>query len=132
MIDVDFFKKYNDRYGHIAGDECLKKVASVLREGAQRAGDFAGRYGGEEFLAILPGLSTGEAVAWAERLRTAVEGACIPHEDSQTGCVTVSIGVSSLTPTATGTMLELIRLADEALYRAKANGRNRVEPAPAH
>lgn len=127
MIDVDFFKKFNDRYGHIAGDDCLKKIAASLRESAKRAGDFVGRYGGEEFVAILPGLALDEAITWAETLRAAVERTRIPHEDSHTGCVTVSIGLVSLSPDKAGNMLELIRLADEALYRAKANGRNRVE-----
>jgi len=127
MIDVDFFKKFNDRYGHIAGDDCLKKIAAAMKESAKRSGDFVGRFGGEEFVAILPGLEIEEAAAWAETLRAAVERARIPHEDSHTGCVTVSIGLVSLSPDKAGNMLELIRLADEALYRAKANGRNRVE-----
>ena len=129
MIDVDYFKKYNDRYGHIAGDDCLRKIAAVLQKNAQRAGDFVGRFGGEEFVALLPGLGREESFAWADRLRQDIEQAAIPHEDSATGCITVSIGIVSITAEKAGNMLEIIRLADKALYRAKAGGRNRVESA---
>lgn len=129
MLDLDFFKKYNDRYGHLQGDECLKTVANVLKNSAQRAGDCVGRFGGEEFLALLPHLNLTDALDWAEHVRAHIQALGIPHEESPHTVVTVSIGVVSLCPSKTNNVLDLIRLADEALYRAKARGRNCVEPA---
>lgn len=129
MLDIDFFKKYNDRYGHLQGDECLKAVANILKNSAQRAGDCVGRFGGEEFLALLPDLSLTDALDWAQNVQSQIQALSIPHEESIHKVITVSIGVVSLCPSKTNNVLDLIRLADEALYRAKARGRNCVEPA---
>jgi diguanylate cyclase (GGDEF)-like protein len=126
MFDVDFFKKYNDSYGHLAGDECLKAIARILGAHARRPGDLAARFGGEEFVVILPGLSREKAIAWADEIRKEVIKRGISHDGSPTGTVTVSAGVVSLIPEKDTSVLEILRLADEALYRAKAEGRNRV------
>lgn len=126
MFDVDFFKAYNDLYGHLVGDECLKVIARILLERARRPGDLAARYGGEEFVAILPGLTLAQATEWAESVRLEVETKRIPHSGSPNGFVTISAGVVSVVPARTASLLELLRLADEGLYRAKAEGRNRV------
>ena len=127
MADVDQFKLYNDTYGHQAGDECLRKVASVLRGGIQRATDLVARYGGEEFAVILPDTDADGAAAVAERLRAAVEGLGIPHAASSVGpVVTISLGVATVRPYADGMPLAVVAQADLALYRAKQQGRNRV------
>lgn len=125
MLDIDFFKAFNDTYGHLAGDECLKKVAGVLKKQLQRAGEMVGRYGGEEFVVLLPGVETDRAVMIAERLRSAVEGLAIPHAHSAVAShVTVSIGLATVVPDAGWLPEDLIHAADEALYSAKQNGRN--------
>ena len=126
MFDVDFFKAYNDLYGHLVGDECLKVLARILLDHARRPGDLAARYGGEEFVAILPNLTPPQATEWAESVRLEVESKHIPHSGSQIGFVTVSAGVVSMIPARDASVLELLRLADEGLYRAKAEGRNRI------
>lgn len=125
LLDVDHFKKFNDRYGHMAGDECLKQIARILQENARRAGDLAARYGGEEF-AVVAISDAGGAACLAEAIRRAVEDAGIRHEDSQTGCVTVSIGIAAGVPNNIEALADLLRAADAALYRAKEEGRNRV------
>lgn len=127
MIDIDYFKKYNDLYGHQAGDECLVDVARVLRDNLRRSGDVAARYGGEEFVVISPNTSIDQANDLSERLRLAVERLDLPHRDSPYGKVTVSVGASSLTPFGAIRAEYLVNLADTALYCAKENGRNRVE-----
>jgi diguanylate cyclase (GGDEF)-like protein len=124
MFDVDFFKKYNDRYGHLAGDECLKAIARELASHTRRSGDMAARFGGEEFVVILPDLTMEQAGEWAEESRMAIERLAIPHEDSPTGTITVSAGVASVIPGPDDSGLELIRVADDNLYSAKARGRN--------
>jgi len=126
MFDVDHFKDFNDRYGHLAGDDCLKNIAETLQSRARRPGDLAARYGGEEFAAVLPGLGPTEAERWAEETRAEIAALGIPHFSSPTGGVTISAGVVSVIPDRNLSVLEVIRLADEALYRAKAWGRNRV------
>ncbi len=127
MADVDHFKLYNDTYGHQAGDECLRQVASALSGGIQRATDLVARYGGEEFAVVLPDTDAGGAVAVAERLRAAVEGLGIPHAASKVRpVVTVSLGAASVLPEADGQPLAVIARADQALYKAKQLGRNRV------
>ena len=126
MFDVDFFKAYNDLYGHLVGDECLKMLARILLDHARRPGDLAARYGGEEFVAILPNLTIAQAAEWAETVRLDVESKRIPHSGSPIGFVTVSAGVASMIPARDASVLEFLRLADEGLYRAKAEGRNRV------
>jgi diguanylate cyclase (GGDEF)-like protein len=155
MVDVDYFKRYNDAYGHPAGDDCLRRVAGVLADGAQRAGDLAARYGGEEFALILSRTRPADGRRIAKRLCAGVQQLEIPHADSPAAPqVTVSIGIAGgLAPCAqalqpghscrrcaglvaclarTG---ELVAAADQALFGAKAAGRNRtrlaVLPPPA-
>lgn len=128
MIDVDFFKAYNDHYGHQAGDECLKTIASLLNESLGRSGDMLARYGGEEFMIILPGTDINGTAAVAERLRRKIEAAEIPHLTSTINdYVTISLGTATMVPSARKNPDSLIGAADEALYKAKRSGRNRVE-----
>jgi len=132
MIDVDRFKQFNDRYGHPAGDDCLVRVATVAREQIRRNDDELGRFGGEEFLAILPGTDLHGASRVAERIRAAVEALAIVHEDSRpSGIVGVSIGCASGVIDEDNPLDVLLRRADDALYAAKHRGRNRVYPRPA-
>ncbi len=126
MIDVDYFKLYNDTYGHPAGDNCLKNIADTLQQFARRPGDMAGRYGGEEFAVILSNTSLTDACTIAESIRSEILALAIPHVRSQHGTVTVSIGVSGLQPTHEDQPEELYQQADEALYAAKHRGRNCV------
>ena len=130
MIDVDEFKHFNDRYGHAAGDTALRTVARCVNDNIKRPGDFAGRYGGEEFCAILPGTDLAGAVRVAENIRAAVLAADEPNAGSAHGKLTVSIGVAVHTGivTAEDTAEDLVRLADGRLYEAKAAGRNTVIP----
>ncbi len=129
MIDVDWFKKYNDCYGHLAGDQCLQLVAKSLAEHVCRAGDLVARYGGEEFIFLLPGASTDNAVAIAQRVCDAVRQQQIPHKASPLGWVTISVGVAAMLPDITQHPEVLIKMADDALYRSKAQGRNSVQAA---
>jgi diguanylate cyclase len=129
MIDVDDFKKFNDNYGHQAGDECLIAVAKTLQASAKRASDLAARYGGEEFLLVLPGTDATTAQRLAEELRRSVEALEIPHEQSHSGKVTVSIGLAVMTNDSYKDVAGLLRAADEALYHAKHGGRNQVRLA---
>ena len=128
LIDIDFFKAYNDTYGHLAGDTCLKQVASALRSNARGYEDFIARYGGEEFVLLLPGVEREVANQIGERLRSAVSGEKIEHKGSsiEPGHVTVSIGGVSAFAHPDETPGDLIRRADDCLYRAKAAGRNLV------
>lgn len=131
MMDVDHFKAFNDHYGHGAGDTCLQQVAQVLRGATGRAADLVARYGGEEFVALLPGTDAAGAAEVAERLRAGVEGLAIPHAHSSTASVvTLSLGVAELAPDAgeAGASQLLLR-GDEALYKAKKAGRNRIAVA---
>lgn len=127
-VDVDWFKAFNDRYGHQAGDECLRRVARALAEGCRRAGDIVARTGGEEFVVVAPGQTLEAALAHADKLRREVEELQIPHQDSQASrFVTVCVGVAATVPAAaTEGSDELLAAADAALYRAKHAGRNRV------
>ncbi len=128
LCDIDHFKLYNDAYGHVAGDDCLKRVAAVITSIFQRAGDLVARYGGEEFAVIMPATNAENAGAIAERLRQAVWAQSIPHTASGTvDRLTLSIGVATLMTGEVISAHKLTNLADEALYMAKANGRNRVE-----
>lgn len=126
LADVDYFKTYNDAYGHQAGDNCLKAVAEQVARAAPRASDIAARYGGEEFVLVL-GETTLDGARWvANNIRQHVESLGIPHISSPQRHVTISCGVSSIIP-CDGVQLEnLLKSADEALYQAKAQGRNRV------
>ncbi|NML26811.1 sensor domain-containing diguanylate cyclase [Zoogloea dura] len=130
MIDVDHFKQYNDYYGHLAGDDCLRRVAAVLEAGVHRPGDLCARYGGEEFAVIAASSDAAGMAVLAERLRAGVEQLEIPHAGSPCGVVTASFGVAVLVPDSNKVAERLIRLADEALYEAKEQGRNRVVMAP--
>ncbi len=129
MIDVDHFKAFNDRYGHPAGDECLRMVAESIAACLRRPPDLAARFGGEEFVALLPATSATEAVEVGERVRAAIMGAAIRHEGSALGCVTVSIGAATISPHPGDDAQGLINLADRALYDAKRMGRNQVRCA---
>ena len=127
MIDIDFFKLYNDRYGHPAGDQVLIKVAQTFQHNLHRATDYLARYGGEEFCAILTDTDTEAAHAVAERLRNEIYKMGIPSEVSKCAdVVTVSIGIASFIPNSSVVELDIIKAADEALYKAKEQGRNRV------
>lgn len=127
MIDVDYFKKYNDYYGHPAGDYCLQQVAQVLSMGAKRPGDLAARYGGEEFAILLPNTSLYGAQAVAEQIRATLQQIAMPHAGNPFGVVTISTGVHALVPALADSCASvLINKADEALYAAKAAGRNTV------
>ncbi len=129
MLDVDFFKNYNDHYGHQEGDICLRKVARVLQSHARRASDLAARYGGEEFVMLAPETDADSALSLAESVRQSLEALALPHVQSPLGCVTCSIGVAVLAPDENQTPEMFIRMADKAMYRAKAQGRNQVELA---
>ena len=126
LTDVDFFKQFNDIYGHQAGDACLKAVANALNESLFRVEDLAARYGGEEFVIVLPGTDLEGAVAVAERMRQTIRELNIPHEHGVTGLISCSFGVASMTPMPDNTPKELIQEADSRLYAAKRGGRNRV------
>lgn len=127
LIDVDYFKKYNDRYGHPAGDECIRQVAAVLRAAANRVSDLTCRYGGEEFAVVLGVTDRAGALTVAENIRTAVEMLRIPHEDAPSGIVTVSVGVGTRQHDGEyGNPLALVASCDRALYEAKNLGRNRT------
>lgn len=126
IIDVDFFKTFNDRYGHIAGDSALQHVARALQSALNRGEDAFARYGGEEFVAVLPATQADGAVVVAERMRAAVLALQIPHAGSGLGYVSVSIGVASMKPARGNEPDDLLRKADVALYDAKSHGRNRV------
>jgi two-component system chemotaxis response regulator CheY len=126
VLDVDHFKAYNDTYGHQAGDRILEAVATALGSDA-RSGDALYRYGGEEFLCIFPEQSLATAAQAVERMRLGLEALAIPHEASPGGVLTLSAGLAMLEPGATRSTSEVLKEADEALYRAKQLGRNRVE-----
>jgi diguanylate cyclase (GGDEF)-like protein len=128
MIDVDFFKNFNDTYGHQQGDICLRQVAGALRQVLQRAGDMVARYGGEEFAAILPSTKTKGAVVVAEAMRLSVESLQVKHGSSSVSLwVTISLGTVTTTPDRHSSCADLINAADKALYEAKREGRNRVK-----
>lgn len=129
MVDVDFFKQFNDTYGHVEGDSCLIRVAAALRTVVRRPEDFVARYGGEEMVMLLRGTSLEGASAVAEAARNAVKDLAIPHAASTMGVVTVSLGAAALGPEVQGSPTALISAADAALYRAKQQGRNQVQSA---
>jgi diguanylate cyclase (GGDEF)-like protein len=134
LVDIDSFKPFNDLYGHLAGDACLRRVAEALEAVVSRPGDLVARYGGEEFALILAQTDAHGAATVAERARHAVETLAIPHAESAAASdrVTISAGVATAPPLASAA--KLLSAADDALYRAKAGGRNRVEvatPTPA-
>ena len=127
LMDIDAFKPFNDCYGHIAGDDCLKTIADALNVVPRRGGDFVARYGGEEFAAVLPETPFESACQMGERFRAAVQGRAIPHERSSTGkVVTISIGVATLIPEYGSASSLLVEAADRSLYEAKSRGGNSV------
>lgn len=126
MIDIDHFKLFNDHYGHPEGDSCLRKVGKILSAAIRKDTDLAVRYGGEEFVLLLPGADIAEAVDVAERLRRAVEELRIAHAAALPGHVTISVGVAALVPCAREPAERLVEVADAALYAAKRRGRNAV------
>ena len=127
LFDVDFFKNYNDHYGHVEGDECLKRVAQALAGAAHRPSDFLARYGGEEFVLLLPASDANAARAVAERCRQAIFKAQIAHAVSTVGqLLTVSIGAGTTVPSEHGDPVRFLDEVDRRLYRAKHLGRNRL------
>lgn len=126
LLDVDHFKQYNDHYGHPAGDACLEQVAALLKASVRRSGDLLARYGGEEFVVVVANATRDGSIKLAESIRAAVESAALAHELSPCARITVSIGVAVAVATPSEAAGELVEKADQALYRAKEAGRNRV------
>jgi diguanylate cyclase (GGDEF)-like protein len=129
LIDVDWFKKYNDHNGHLAGDDCLRSVANILKAKIRRSSDLVARFGGEEFAIISPGINKANAMEMANIICSAIADANLPHTMSPFGSITVSVGVALIVPTIDVTADTLVQAADEALYHAKDNGRNQVVSA---
>jgi two-component system chemotaxis family response regulator WspR len=130
MFDVDLFKLYNDKFGHLEGDECLKRIARTAQEIVSRPADTIARYGGEEFIVLLPETDSSGAIKVAEKLRAEIERLRLPHPDSNVSpYVTISLGVTTIMPAANAAPDECLKLVDEALYRAKDAGRNRLSVA---
>jgi diguanylate cyclase (GGDEF)-like protein len=131
LMDVDLFKEYNDHYGHLAGDDCLRQLARVLAGCVRRPTDLVARYGGEEFACLLPDTDLEGAIWIANRMREKVDSLQIPHVHSPVADhVTLSLGVAMLIPVVGQSSLDLIRHADECLYASKRNGRNQVSSSP--
>ncbi|WP_416398806.1 diguanylate cyclase domain-containing protein [Allohahella sp. A8] len=125
MLDIDHFKLYNDGYGHVAGDECLRQVADILSSGIRRPGEFVARYGGEEFCVVRAHTTQEEAAKTGVYLCERVRNAVIPHEFSPTGAyLTISVGVVSFVPRQGMALQDVLECADQALYQAKKSGRN--------
>jgi len=127
MLDVDRFKHYNDQYGHLAGDACLQALASALTQTARRAGDCVARFGGEEFVVLLPETDGPDALKIAQRIQHEVWSLSLPHAEMPLGIITISLGVASIMPSNQYSPEELVRQADLALYRAKNAGRNSLQ-----
>ena len=126
MVDIDFFKQFNDKYGHQAGDKCLTLVAKTLSDTARRATDLVARYGGEEFVVLLNQTTRDDAYQLAERMRIAVESLKIENADTPSGYVTISLGGATVFASEVEESANPLKFADEALYRSKADGRNQV------
>ncbi len=127
MLDIDYFKKYNDTYGHQAGDECLRQVATTISGALRRPADMAARYGGEEFVVVLPNLKLEDSAKFGETIRAKIEALKMEHKQSDANpCITVSLGIASVVPSSISSYEELVGAADKALYSAKNKGRNRV------
>ena len=130
LIDIDNFKQFNDRYGHLAGDECLYAVAQKLADTVSRPEDFVARYGGEEFVVLLPQTDKQGALFVAEQIQKAIEMLAIVHEDSFTGYLSVSMGINTVNHHQCDDHLTFIQAADDALYYAKNQGRNCIALSP--
>jgi diguanylate cyclase (GGDEF)-like protein len=126
LLDIDNFKAFNDTYGHICGDDCLRTIAQTIKRVTTRATDIVGRFGGEEFVLLLPETHLEGAVMLAEKIRQCISDLAIPHLHSRARHVTVSIGVACSRQLPTGKKLDILEEADAQLYGAKAGGRNRV------
>jgi diguanylate cyclase (GGDEF)-like protein len=130
FCDIDYFKRFNDTYGHQAGDECLVRVAQAMEETLNRPADLVARYGGEEFIALLVDTDIEGARMLAERMRAKIESLQITNQASSVGpFLTVSLGIATVVPNPTLRPEDLVDLADRALYAAKAGGRNRIAGA---
>jgi diguanylate cyclase (GGDEF)-like protein/PAS domain S-box-containing protein len=130
-LDIDYFKQFNDGYGHVKGDECLQRIAHALKEIARRPRDLAARFGGEEFILLLPDTSPDAARAIAESCVQAIAGLRIPHAGSEAGdAVTASLGVGTVAVAAESQPVDFLEAVDRALYAAKAGGRDRIETVP--
>jgi diguanylate cyclase (GGDEF)-like protein len=129
MIDADNFKAYNDQFGHQAGDAALVAIARCIESNTQRAGEITARYGGEEFAVLLPGSSLPDAIKMAEKIRRSLAALRADQQGRPDGTPTVSIGAASMKPRQGLETRDLVKAADNALYAAKGNGRNRTEPA---
>ena len=127
LIDIDHFKLFNDNYGHVRGDDCLRKVAGALLTVTRREADLAARYGGEEFALVLPGADPSHAAEVAARACAAVAALGEPHVGSGFGVVTISLGAVACVPESDQSFEGLVASADAALYAAKRQGRNRVQ-----
>jgi diguanylate cyclase (GGDEF)-like protein len=126
ICDIDFFKQYNDTYGHQGGDDCLKQIAQVIEKVSKRPADLVARYGGEEFGVILPNTNIAGAIEMSEQVCQAVRDLKISHEKSSVASyVTLSLGISCIIPTTENNVTEFIKMADKALYQAKNQGRNK-------
>ena len=128
MLDLDDFRRFNDRYGHVEGDKCLQRVATIIKNTLKRPGDMVGRYGGEEFIVILPETNYQGAIKVAEEILISVRKDNIVHADNLEGIVTISIGVSVKNPKKDLDWEAMIKAADRALYAAKLGGKNRISP----
>ena len=126
FVDIDRFKAYNDTYGHQAGDDVIATIAKCIGDNIRRPGDIAARYGGEEFIVVLPDTSLEGASCLAESIRAAVSQLSVEHSGSEFGYITVSIGCAAWEPEHDADVASVIRSADEALYKAKTTGRNKV------
>ncbi len=130
LLDIDHYKLFNDAYGHLAGDDCLKQVATALRATIHRPTDLLARFGGEEFALVLGGTDAAGAFKVAEMALWRVNALNIPHRASPTSTrVTISAGIATTIPTTAASEAEFIKAADQALYQAKASGRNRIVSA---
>ena len=129
MLDIDHFKQFNDLYGHLAGDGCLQSLAYALAQSGRRSGELVARYGGEEFVILLPNIDQASAYEVAQHVQQLILSLALPHAQTATGIVSVSIGVASLIPSSEQQPAKLVQLADAALYEAKLSGRNCIRVA---